>query len=242
MYTMHMVPAKSDHYWLLDKTSNISRYIGTIVDVKRYIDMYGTSDLSTDLTVVKKTRMVKQFIDYDTERQMFITETVPVEYILRPNVIYDDSYRILNYNVLDTLCIPNMCSSAHKTWSSNRFRNTGSKRHYRGKCHHKAIVSLREKRLTKTCDLTADDIGIELDESGIAYNDNIIDRALRHSRINNRMKNTFRSHRESYGTPVSWKQSYKKKQWQKNHDTKYLDKHALTYEINIDFIENEISA
>lgn len=242
MYTTHAVPTKSDHYWLLDKTYNISRYIGTIADVKRYIDMYGTSDLSTDLTVVKKTRMVKRFIDYDTERQAFITETVPVEYILRPNVIYDDSYRIFNYNTLDTLCIPDVCSSTYKPRSSNRFRYTGSKRHRRSKCHYKAIVPLREKRLTETYDLSASDISIELDESHIACDDIIIDRALHHSRINNRMKNTFRSHRESYGTPVSWKQSYKKKQWQRNHDTKYLDKHAIAYEINIDFIENEISA
>ena len=242
---MYSVPADTRRYFRLDKTTNTFAYIGDIADVKTYITIYGTASLSMNLRLETKTKIVATPVSYDSERCRFITKDIPNTYIIRPYVIFDDKYRILNYTNLELMRV-SAETKCRKTKSGNWTRicgkmcwtggiNTGSKRHYRGKNHYHMPVSLREKRLTESFDIDFDDIN-----ESFKTNSAVIEHALRHSRIRNRwINNDEHHHTAPYGTPESWKKQHKRKQWQKKHDTRRFDKHAHIYEINASFIEQK---
>lgn len=237
---MFTVPQNTDRYWLYDKDYGCtSGYIGNIADVKQFIDKRGTSLLSMDTSVRYDIRLKQTPIRYDTESNKWLYKTEAVRYIARPKVIYDNKYRIFNYHTIDDIDITVKPTDRSKKHCWKWTRKSGSKPHRRSKSNYGRAIFMYDKQFAAKCALDFDNISDELTENNIFVNSTIIDHALSCTRIKNRYADGFfdEDYRKFGGSPVSWKKQHKKKQWMKKYDTDYLDKHAMIYRINSDFID-----
>jgi len=239
---MFTVPQNTDRYWLYDKDYGCtSGYIGNIADVKQFIDKRGTSLLSMDTNVRYDTHFKQIFIGYDTESNKWLYKTEAVRYIARPQVIYDNKYRIFNYHTIDDIDITVKPTDRSKKHCWKWTRKSGSKPHHRSKSNYGRAIFMYDRQFAAKCALDFDNIADELTENDMSVNDTVIDRALNCTRIKNRYADDdfFGEYCKNFsGSPVSWKKQRKKKQWMKKHCTDYFDKRTIIYEINGGFIND----